>query len=211
MKYTYYYLTACVVAIGSLVVLPAVAQQRHSFTTDSTASSSTNESGSSTHSSSGMRIGVVNTKKCLEESKLAKQEQVNFEKLKKQMESVLQEKEKALESIDAKLNDEDWLESGVSEERISEERRKRKALREEGMQLQQQYMQTLQQVNAKSVDKLTAAIAKASAQVAEEGVDGQFDDVILTDEACLYYAKKFDRTIPVINRLNASFDAESKS
>lgn len=43
---------------------------------------------------SSLKIGVVNFKRCVETSKLGKLEQANFEALKKQMESVLGEKEK---------------------------------------------------------------------------------------------------------------------
>lgn len=80
-----------------------------------------------------LRIGIVNTKKCLEESKLGKQEQANFEKMKHQMESVLQEKERTLEDIESKLNDDDYMDS-ISDEAASELKRKRRTIRNEGMQ-----------------------------------------------------------------------------
>lgn len=159
--------------------------------------------------SDSLYIGVVSTEKCLKESKLAKQEQVNFEKMKDQMASVLSEKEKSLESVDKKLNDDAWLDS-VSEEEIAKARKKRKAIREEGMELQNQYMQTLQQVNAKSVKKLTDAIAQASEQVAKEGVNGKFYQIILTDEGCTYFDKKSDVSDAVIEKMNTLFDAQSK-
>ena len=47
-------------------------------------------------------------------------------------------------------------------------RRKKRTIRNEGMQLQNQYMQTLQQANLKIVQKLTEVIGKASAQVAQD-------------------------------------------
>ena len=78
-----------------------------------------------------LRVGIVNTKKCLEESKLGKQEQANFEKMKNQMESVLQEKEKALEDVDLKLNDDDYMDS-ISEEAANELRRKKRTIRGDG-------------------------------------------------------------------------------
>ena len=40
-------------------------------------------------------IGVIDTRKCLEESKLSKHERVALEKMKAKMESVLKEKQKA--------------------------------------------------------------------------------------------------------------------
>lgn len=156
-----------------------------------------------------LRIGLVNTKKCLEESKLGKQEQANFEKMKQQMESVLQEKEKALEEIESKLNDDDYMDS-ISDEAASELKRKKRTIRNEGMQLQSQYMQTLQQANVKVIQRLTDVIAKASAQVAKETSNGQPIDVIFTDEACTYYAPSLDVSDRIILKMNAMFEVEQK-
>jgi outer membrane protein len=159
--------------------------------------------------SQAIKIGIVNTKKCLEESKLGQQEQANFEKMKKQMESVLQEKERALEEIESKLNDDDYMDS-VSEEVASELKRKKRSIRNEGMQLQNQYLQTLQQANVKVVQKLTDAISKASAQVAQESQAGQRIDVIFSDEACTYFSHKMDVSSQVIQKMNALYETEKK-
>lgn len=157
-----------------------------------------------------LRIGIVNTKKCLEESKLGKQEQANFEKMKQQMESVLQDKEKILEEIESKLNDDDYMDS-VSDEVASELKRKRRTIRNEGMQLQNQYMQALQQTNMKIIQKLTDAIAKASAQVARDTTSGSTIDVIFTDEACTYYdTATLDVSKQVIEKMNATYETEQK-
>lgn len=156
-----------------------------------------------------LRIGVVNTKKCLEESKLGKQEQAAFEKMKTQMESVLQEKEKTLEELETKLNDDDYMDS-ISEEVAGELKRKKRTIRNEGMQLQSQYMQTLQQANMKIIQKLTEVIGKASAQVAKDTTSGEPVDIIFTDEACTYFVPRLDVTSRVVAKMNAMFDAEQK-
>lgn len=153
------------------------------------------------------KIAVVNAKKCLEESKLGKQEQANFEKMKQQMETVLQEKEKNLEEIESKLNDDDYMDS-ITEEAASELKRKRKTIRQEGYQLQNQYMQTLQQANVKVIQKLSEAISKASAQVAKES-NGTYD-IILNDEACTFYNPQLDVSAKVVAKMNALFDSEPK-
>lgn len=158
---------------------------------------------------SASTIGIVNTKKCLEESKLGKQEQANFEKMKQQMESVLQEKERTLEEIETKLNDDDYMDS-ITEETANELKRKKRTIRNEGMQLQSQYMQTLQQANLKIVQKLTDTISKASAQVAQDPATGQQLEIIFTDEACTYYSPRLDVSDKVIAKMNAIFDAEQK-
>lgn len=156
------------------------------------------------------RIGIVNTKKCLEESKLGKQEQANFEKMKTQMESVLQDKERTLEEIESKLNDDDYMDS-ISDEAAAELKRKRRSIKQEGYQLQNQYMQTLQQANVKIVQKITDTISKASEQVAKEAVAmGQPIDLILSDEACTYFNTQLDITPRIIGKMNAIFDSEPK-
>lgn len=162
-------------------------------------------------SGQSLRIGIVNTKKCLEESKLGKQEQGNFEKMKQQMESVLQEKERALEEIETKLNDEDYMDS-ISAEVEADLKRKRRSIRQDGLQLQNQYLQTLQQANVKIVQKITDAISKASNQVAKESAsNGDAGlDAIFTDEACTFYNPKLDVTDRVVAKMNQLFETEAK-
>jgi outer membrane protein len=156
-----------------------------------------------------LKIGIVNAKKCLDESKLGKQEQANFDKMKKQMESILQDKERDLEEIESKINDEDYMDS-ISEEAASELKRKKRNLKNEGLQLQNQYIQTLQQANLKIVQKLTDTIAKASSQVAQDNTTGQTVDVIFSDEACTYFAPTLDVTDRVVAKMNAIFESEQK-
>lgn len=165
--------------------------------------------GSNTAQGANYRIGIVNTKKCLEQSKLGKQEQANFEKMKQQMEQVLQDKERILEELESKLNDDDYMDS-ISDEAASELKRKKRTIRSEGMQLQNQYMQTLQQANMKIIQHLTESIAKASEQVAKDPSMGQPISVIFTDEACTFFTPSLDVSDRIIARMNATFEAEQK-
>ncbi|WP_068466319.1 OmpH family outer membrane protein [Candidatus Protochlamydia phocaeensis] len=160
-------------------------------------------------SGQAIKIGIVNTKRCLDESKLGKQEQANFEKMKNQMESILQDKERDLEEIESKLNDDDYMDS-ISEDAANELKRKKRTIRQEGMQLQNQYIQTLQQANIKIVQKLTDSISKASIQVAQEPINGQTLDVIFSDEACTFFSPQLDVTDRIIAKMNAIYDAEPK-
>ncbi len=157
---------------------------------------------------SALKIGIVNTKRCLEESKLGKQEQANFEKMKTQMESVLRDKETQLEEIETKLNDEDYLD-GISEEAEGELKRKKRTIRNEGMQLQNQYMQTLQQANVKIVQKLTDSISKASADVAKDPAMSL--DAIFSDDAATFYAPHLDVSTQIISKMNTLFDEEKQA
>lgn len=157
----------------------------------------------------GTRIGIVNTKKCLEESKLGKQEQASLEKKKSQMESILKEKESLLEEIESKLNDDDYMDS-ISDEAARELTRKKRQIRNEGIQLQNQYLRGLQEENMRIIKKLTDAIAKASTSVALSNTSGQVYDVILTDEASTYYAPSLDVSEMVIKKMNEQFDMDQK-
>lgn len=56
-----------------------------------------------------VKIGLVNFKLCVEESKMGRQEEASFETMKKQMENVVAEKEKILTELANKLNDPDQL------------------------------------------------------------------------------------------------------
>lgn len=174
-----------------------------------TTPSSTTSAESKDLSKTSFRIGIVNTKKCLDESKLGKQELANFEKMKKQMQTELQDKEKMLDDIESKLNDDDYMDS-LSDEAAAELKRKKKAIRTEGMQLQSQFMETLQHANMKVIQMITEAIAKASKEVAKEGIDGQSIEAIFTDEACTTYSPSLDVSEKIIQKMNAMFDAESK-
>ena len=163
-----------------------------------------------TNNAQGTRFGVVNGKKCLEESKLGKQEQVNFEKMKEQMESILKDKERNLEEIEAKINDDDYMDS-ISDEAASELRRKRKSIKDEGYRLQNQYLQTLQQANMKIIQKVMEMMSKASEQVAKEsGNSNQAVDAIFNDEAFMYYNPNLDMTDKGVIKMNALFDAEQR-
>jgi len=156
-----------------------------------------------------LRIGIVNTKKCIDNSKLGKQEQANFEKMKDQMKSVLEEKGRALEDIESKLNDDDYMDT-LSDEAAGELKRKKRTLRNEGVELEGKYMQALQQASMRSSQRLTDTIGKASAQIAQEALNIEPIDVIFTDEACTFYSPRLDVSDRIIAKMNAIFDAEQK-
>ena len=153
-----------------------------------------------------LRIGVVNFKQCVENSKLGKHEQANFENLKKQMESVLGEKEKTMNDMANKMNDPDYLDS-ISPEAETELKRKFRAMSQEIGQQQQEYMQVLQQTNMKVVQKLNELVTKASSKIAK---DDNFD-IILNEEASFSYLPDLDISPRVIAILDADFDKEQQA
>lgn len=153
-----------------------------------------------------LKVGIVNFKKVVEESKMGKQEQANFEVLKKQMESVLEEKEKTLNELSVKFNDQDYLD-GLSPDGENELKHKFRTLNSELGQIQSQYYQTLNQANIKILQKLNELVSQAAAGVAK---DAQVD-LILNEESGFYYAPDLDLSKKVIAALDALHDAEQKS
>lgn len=148
-----------------------------------------------------LNVGVVNFKKCVEASKIGKLEQANFETLKKQMESVLSEKEKTLNEMAAKFNDPDYLDS-LSPEAETELKRKFRAQSQDLAQLQNQYMQALQQTNIKVIQKLNEMVAKATETIAKN----EKFDLVLNEEAAFFYGPTLDVSDRVIAILDADFE-----
>lgn len=151
------------------------------------------------------KIGVVNFKTCLAKSNLGKQEQGSFEGMKKQMETILEEKGKVLDSLEAKTQDSDYMDS-LSPEAEAEFHRKGRALKQELMQLQNQYLQTLNQANFKIVQKLTEAINKAAKEVASE----RKLDLIVNEEGTFYYNPQLDISDAVSARMDEIMKKENK-
>ena len=173
----------------------------------------TNPSASQTSPAQGLqyaRIAVLNTRKCLEESKMSKQERLTLDKMKNQMESVLKDKEKAIHAIENKLRDEDYMDS-ISEEAERELKHKKKLLIEEGVELNRQFSDNLEMTNMKIMQAIIEAIGKASKEVVQEMANAnQAIDAILTSEACTYYNPSLDITDRVLEKMDLMFEAEQK-
>ncbi len=152
-----------------------------------------------------LKIGLVNFKTCVEKSKVGKTEQANFESLKKQMESVLAQKEQTLTEMAAKFNDADYLDS-LSPEAETEVKRKFRTLNQEISQQQQQYLQTLQQTNLKVIQNLTELVTKAANTVAKN----EKLDIVFNEEASFYWDPKLDVTDKVVAILDEEFEKSPK-
>lgn len=155
---------------------------------------------SSTLSAKDLKVAVVNFKECVENSKLGKQEQANFEALKKQMETVLEEKEKQLNDLATKLNDNDYLDS-ISADAETELKRKARGIQADMQQHQQQFYQALQQANFKVVQGLQEAIAKASKKVAA----AQNIDVVLNEEVAFFASPTLNISKDIVKEMDADF------
>ncbi|MBA2727747.1 MAG: OmpH family outer membrane protein [Parachlamydiaceae bacterium] len=162
-------------------------------------------SGFSSNNDKPVKIGVVNFKLAVEDSKAGKLEQTNFENLKKQMESVLEEKEKSLTEIAAKFNDPDYLDS-LSAEAENELKHKFRTMNQDLTQIQNQYYQTLNQANMKVLQKLNDVVAEAATKVAKE----RGYDLIVNDDSIYFSRGSLDITNAVIENMNVQFDKEQR-
>lgn len=154
----------------------------------------------------GLKVGVVNFKDVVEHSKYGKFEQSNFETLKKQMENVLEDKEKTLTEISNKFNDQDYVDS-LSSEAEADLKHKFRMINQELGQIQTQYYQTLNQANMKILQKLNEVVGKAAGNIAKDnGLD-----LILNEDGGFYYAPHLDISKKVIAALDLQYDAEMKS
>lgn len=153
-----------------------------------------------------LKTRFVNFKSVVEKSKLGKLEQGNFEALRKQMEVVLEEKEKSLNEMMSKLDDPNYLDS-ISPEAETELKRKFRALSQEVTQLQNQYYQTLNQANFKIVQKLTDVVNKAADKVAKK----HNIDMIVNEETTFFYNPSLDISEQIVAVMDEDFDKDVKA
>jgi outer membrane protein len=155
--------------------------------------------------SKGANFGIVDFSTCIMESKYGKKEQSSFDSLKNQIQSMLQDAEKQLGEVTAKLQDQDYLDS-LSPEAEMELKGRYQALSEEYGRYQNQYYQVLNQANMRVVQTMSQHITKASQEVAKE----MKIPLVVSKEAAFYYDPNFDMTTLVIERMNKDFDAQPK-
>ncbi|MEB2689790.1 OmpH/Skp family outer membrane protein [Chlamydia suis] len=150
--------------------------------------------------SSTSTIGIVNLRRCLEESALGKKEAAEFEKMKKQFSNNMGKMEEELSSIYSKLQDDDYME-GLSESAATELRKKFEELSAEYNTAQGQYYQILNQSNLKRMQKIMDEVKKASEIVrVQEGLS-----VLLNEDVVLAIDASADKTDDIIKILDDSF------
>lgn len=152
-----------------------------------------------------LRIALVNFKTCVEKSKIGQKEQANFDALKKQMETVLAEKEKNLTDVSTKFNDIDYLDS-LSPDAEAELKRQFRTLNQEYTQQQNQFYQALSQTNLQVIQKLNEAVTKAAQEIAKKNQI----DIILNEESCFYAVPEIDISSMVVRALDEAFEKDSK-
>lgn len=148
-------------------------------------------------------IGVVNFATCIAESKVGKKEQENMDNMRKQMASLVEDTEKELREISAKFEDADYLDS-LSPKAEEELKVKFQTLQEDLGRYQNQFYQMLNHANYTMIQKMSAAIAKASEKIA----DAKKLDYVMNKEACFYIRPDLDVTAVVIKAMDESFEID---
>lgn len=165
------------------------------------------------------KIGFVNFKTCIENSKLGQQEQTTFDMIKKQMESSLEDKEKSFkekrkpyDDLKTKLEDDNFIDS-LSPEAEKDLKLKIETLTSElsqmqmqNQELQNQYYQALQQANTKILQKLAETVMKASSSVAKE----LQLDTVLNEDGCFYFNSDYEISDLVVKEMDVIYDKEIK-
>jgi outer membrane protein len=155
---------------------------------------------------SDTQVGIVNFASCMSDSKLGKQEQTNFENLKKQMGTLLEDTEKQLQEIATKFNDQEYLD-GLSPEAEKELKTKFQTLNEDLQRYQNQYYQVMNQANMRVIQVMSNSISEASEKVAKTKKLG----MVVNKEACFFYSTGLEVTQDVIGEMDKIFDtAETK-
>lgn len=149
-------------------------------------------------------VAVVNFATCMTDSKIGKQEQASFEKLKNQMTSLVEDTEKQLGDLATKFNDAEFMD-GLSPEAEEEMKIKYQQLSEEMNRYQNQYYQVLQQANMKIVQSLGANIQEASEKVAKN----KKLTMVINKEACFFFTPTLDVTDAVIAEMDKNFEQKN--
>lgn len=155
--------------------------------------------------SAAEKIGVVNFATCVAESKAGQEEQGNFESIKKQLGTHLEQTEKELSGLASKLNDPDYMD-GLSPEAENDLKEKIQTLNEELGRYQNQYYQVLNQANMKVVQLLNTKVNAASEIVAKE----KKLDLVLHKDVCFFYTPDLDITAAVIAKMDKAHEKDKK-
>ncbi len=155
--------------------------------------------------SAAERFGIVNFATCVADSKVGQEEQANFENIKKQLGTHLEQTEKELTTLASKLNDPEYMD-GLSPEAEQSLKEKIQGLNEELSRYQNQYYQVLNQANMKVVQLLSSKVNAASEVVAKE----KKLDLVVHKDVCFFYSADLDITPAVIAKMDKNYEQEKK-
>lgn len=151
-------------------------------------------------------FGVVNFTTCVTDSKFGQKEQENFEGIRKQLSSMIEDTEKELKEISDKFGDTEYLDS-LSPKAEEELKSRYQNLNEDLARYQGQFYQIMQQANMQLVHKMSSQIARASEKVAKQ----QNLNYVINREACFYFKPEMDMTHQIIAEMDKNYEIDSKT
>lgn len=150
-------------------------------------------------------LGFVDFRRCVEESKVGKEQQNSLEVLRNKLASAIEETEKERNELIQKLSDPDYVDS-LSHEAEEELKHRFQELSQMQAQRENQFYQILSQEEYKLIQEISIHVARASAIVAkDEGLD-----LILRNEAAFFQQPNMDVTTLVLSEMNAAYDREAE-
>ncbi len=160
----------------------------------------------STADASPATPGIVNFTTCITDSKYGQKEQENFEGIRKQLATMIEDTEKELKEIADRFGDTEYLDS-LSPKAEEELKARYQNLNEDLGRYQGQFYQIMQQANMQLVQKMSAQIARASEKVVEE----KGYSFVINREACFYYKPELDLTELVISEMDKNFELDARA
>jgi len=148
---------------------------------------------------------IVNFTNCILESKYGKYEQEQLEIKRKQYSTVLEDLDKKLKDVSAKLEDQEYMDN-IAPEAEADLKLKKKTFSEDIGQKQSQYYQEMQQSQYQLMQKIAMIINKAAEKLAKEKQFG----MIISKDACFYYRPDLDITTMVVDEMDKIFDEDMK-
>ncbi|MBS0621734.1 MAG: OmpH family outer membrane protein [Verrucomicrobia bacterium] len=156
-------------------------------------------------SAANSSIGIVDFRRCINESERGKAEQAQLETLKTQLSSKLEETESQLRDIASKGRDPDYLDS-LSPEAEEQLRVRFQTLSQEYQQQQQQFYQIIQQQEGNVLVELNNLVGKCAFAVA--GNHGL--DLVVREDTAFYFQKSMDVTDEVIAKMDEIYGKEKQ-
>jgi outer membrane protein len=148
-------------------------------------------------------IGVVDMRRCLDDSKFGQHEKDALLALQKKLGKELETAERELTDLADKLQDPEYVDS-LSPQKDEELKMRYQMLSQEIMQKQNQFYQILGQGEMKLMQELTAQVMRASQIVAKD----KKMDFVIREEALTFFTPSTDITKEIVTEMDKLYANE---
>lgn len=149
-------------------------------------------------------IGIVDFRRCLDDSKFGQKERDGLLALQKQLATQVEAAEQELNHLTDKLRDPEFLDS-LSSEAEEELKMRYQALSQDIVQRQNQFYQIMGQGEMKLMQQLTTQIMRAAQIVAKE----KKLEYVIREDAFAFFNPTHDVTKDVVSEMDKLFISES--